>query len=392
MVSGFTMVISFIIVMIIAITATNHQGTLQCQAFHIQKVSTVLPNHRYVTSQFYNNNRLIIHCRYDRCRQNIVVRFSMIKQPNRHMFFTTLSYRTASKIPLPTTAKPSLTSTNAAMSSTLECSTILVRSFYIRALAFIYAVSFVIAMTQNKALMGDTGITPARHILDGARARGAFKRQCRLQWRKDGMDQITTYDNKDINGWRNYLPQMQHRLRPLHWLSRWIDANPTLIQLREIWWDRTDHADRPVTTLLWFANTESGTNLNSWLDAVAVYGFALSMAMIITGAANVPSILMVWMLHRSLMAVGGPWYAFGWEPQLAELGFHKLFMVPLWSLDPLYPLQIPSLVRWCIKWHLFRVRSVPLLYLFGFALHELHTELFRILFVGDDGCWSNQIT
>lgn len=287
--------------------------------------------------------------------QNNYIHIPPQNQPTTsNRLLRTYTLRTNAKLSLARTT--SLASTNVALSSTLTYSTILVRSLYIRALAFVYAISFVIALTQNKALMGDHGITPAKTILDKAQSRGAFKRQQRLQWRKDGMDRITAKRIKTVTGWRKHLPSI-HPVRPLYWLSRWIDTNPTLIQLREIWWDRTDHTDRPVTTLLWFSN-ENRTHLNTWFDAMAMTGVVLSLAMLWTGAANIPGILAVWMLHRSIMAVGGPWYAFGWEPQLAELAFHTLFLVPLWSLDPWYPLQIPSLVRWCIQWHLFRVSSM----------------------------------
>ena len=256
-----------------------------------------------------------------------------------------------------TTTTTSLASTNTAFSSlSLTSSSILVRSLFLRALAFVYAVSFLVALTQNKALMGDFGITPAKRILDEAQVRGEFKRQRRWQWRKEGMDRITRSGMKMHPWWRKlYHLAPIHYIRPWHWMSRLIDANPILVRIREIWWDRSDSSDRPVTTLLWLTD-ESRTNLNTWLDSIAWSGLTLSVAMAATGAANVPCILAVWMLHRSLMAVGGPWYAFGWEPQLAELGFHSLFLVPLWSLDPWYPLPIPALVRWCIKWHLFRVR------------------------------------
>jgi lipase maturation factor 1 len=230
--------------------------------------------------------------------------------------------------------------------------TILVRSVFVRALAAVYAISFAIALSQNNALIGDRGITPAKLVLDQAQARGTFKRHERLQWRKNGGDMISSTKNT-ANGWRRFV---DNRLRPLRLLSRCADRIPTLVRLREVWWDRSDRADRPVTTLLWLAN-ENRTDLNSWLDTFAVNGLALSVAMAVTGAANVPCILGVWIMHRSLMAVGGPWYAYGWEPQLAELGFHALFCVPMWSLDPMYPLPIPAVVRWSIKWHLFRVRN-----------------------------------
>ncbi len=55
------------------------------------------------------------------------------------------------------------------------------------------------------------------------------------------------------------------------------------------------------------------------------------------------------------MAVGGPWYSFGWEPQLAELSFHSLFLVPFLSLNPLPKRDVPAAVQWTIRWMLFRI-------------------------------------
>lgn len=55
------------------------------------------------------------------------------------------------------------------------------------------------------------------------------------------------------------------------------------------------------------------------------------------------------------MAVGGPWYGFGWEPQLAELSFHTLFLVPLMSLNPIPTMPVPATVKWTIRWMLFRI-------------------------------------
>jgi hypothetical protein len=73
------------------------------------------------------------------------------------------------------------------------------------------------------------------------------------------------------------------------------------------------------------------------------------------GAANLPLLLALWTCQRSLMAVGGPWYGFGWEPQLAELGFHALFMVPLLSLKQFPTMPVPIPVLWTLKWFLFRI-------------------------------------
>lgn len=227
--------------------------------------------------------------------------------------------------------------------------TVLVRIVFVRALAFVYGVAFAIALSQNKALIGDDGITPARRVLDQAQATGTFKRHQRLQWRNSGGDRETR--SSTVLGWRRYVP---HRPRIGQILSRLVDSNKRLLYLREVLWDRSDRADRPVTSLLWLAHDRSG--LNVWLDQLAVNGLAMSVAVFVKGAINVPILLAMYLFHRSIMAVGGPWYGYGWEPQLAELGFHALFCVPLFSLDPMHPLAIPAAVRWCIRWHLFRVR------------------------------------
>lgn len=235
-------------------------------------------------------------------------------------------------------------------------STFLVRIVFLRALALVYGVSFMIALSQNKALIGDNGITPAKRVLDQAQAIGTFKRNQRLEWRKDGTDSTTNEAALLLkSGWRRFVPK---RPRIGRMIGRAVDRNEKLLKVREVLWDRSDRADRPVTTLLWLAKDRN--ELNPWLDQLAVNGLALSAAVAVTGAANVPILLTMWLCHRSLMAVGGPWYGFGWEPQLAELGFHALFCVPLLSLNPLIPVQIPAAVHWCIRWHLFRVRTTVL--------------------------------
>ena len=317
-VSVVVLLLFYISIITTTITTNNHQF---CHGFYMMKTFTtkllLLPHHVHDTH--YCN---AVGCSF---------RSKPGHQQQLALSPTNVSFRTESKrIPVPTTSTTaSFAATSAVLSSSFECSTILVRSVYIRALAVIYTTSFAIALVQNKALIGDRGITPAKRILDEAQARGAFQRKMRLQWRNDDnscMDRMTFQSSSATvnNKWQKYLPPVHH-LRPLYWLSYWIDTNPTLLKLREVWWDRTDHADRPVTTLLWFAN-ENRTNLNSWFDAISFTGLAFSLTMVAIGAANVPGILGVWMLHRSLMAVGGPWYAFGWEPQLAELGFHTLFL------------------------------------------------------------------
>ena len=206
---------------------------------------------------------------------------------------------------------------------------LVVRSIFLRALAFIYCVAFTVAWHQNKALLGDNGITPMRHVLDKAEALGSYKREEREnQWFSEAEATAS--------------------------LPFWIRPFRTKLfqDVRERLWDRSDLAGRPVTTLFWLAKDR--TKMNRWLDAVALVGMALSITVMALGAANVPMLLGLWVLQRSLMAVGGEWYGYGWEPQLAELGFHALFLVPLFSLSsPSFP--VPTVVSWMIRWYLFRI-------------------------------------
>jgi hypothetical protein len=72
------------------------------------------------------------------------------------------------------------------------------------------------------------------------------------------------------------------------------------------------------------------------------------------------------------MSVGGAFYGYGWEPQLAELTFHAMFLVPMSRMDPFlgpgssgsvvgagvgtmgaYP--VPTLVILAIRFYLFKI-------------------------------------
>jgi hypothetical protein len=121
--------------------------------------------------------------------------------------------------------------------------------------------------------------------------------------------------------------------------------------------------DRPLISLLWLARDRS--RLNPWLDGLADAGLVLSLTVLATGCANVPILLGLWLAQRSLMSVGGAFYGYGWEPQLAELTFHAMFLVPILSMDPFlgpggggaatgaYP--VPMLVILAIRFYLFKI-------------------------------------
>lgn len=246
------------------------------------------------------------------------------------------TYPTPSKPPsLYHTTSSSFTSTTTTslqasptMSFTLSSSSFyLSRIVFLRALALVYSVAFLVAYNQNQGLIGDAGITPARRVLDSAEARGRKTRREREEW----------------------LQEFHHAIPA--W-KRVLYNNTTYQYLRERLWDRADRLQRPVMTLLWLCKDRS--HLNSWLNNIALVGLCSSLAILITGAANVPLLLVCWMCQRSLMAVGGPWYGYGWEPQLGELGFHALFLVPLLSMNPLHSAP-PIFIIWSIRWYLFKI-------------------------------------
>ena len=224
----------------------------------------------------------------------------------------------------------------------------LTRIFLLRAIGFVYSVAFVVARHQNKALIGDNGITPARQVLDAAQKEGTLTQKRRDGW----LISAAAGKPKDL---QTKNPIEHFRNTPaVRALGMAINRNPSFQYWRERLWDRCDRSGRPVTSLLFLAKDRS--NLNPWLDGISTCGLAMSLTVFVLGAANLPLMVGIWVCQRSLMAVGGPWYGFGWEPQLAELGFHALFLVPLWSLNPLTATCAPSpLVMWTLRWYHFRI-------------------------------------
>lgn len=215
----------------------------------------------------------------------------------------------------------------------------LVRILFLRGLALVYGVAFLVALQQNKALIGDSGITPARRSLDNAEELARSKRERRRRWLEER---------------KKYKTVKEAKTRVLGRAKETIINSKVYETVREIFWDRSDRMGRPLVTLLWLAKDRS--RLNSWLDGIAAAGLAMATGIFLTGSANVPLLLGLWICQRSLMAVGGPWYGYGWEPQLAELGFHALFMVPLLSLNPIPASSpVPSVVVWAMRWFLFRI-------------------------------------
>lgn len=243
----------------------------------------------------------------------------------------------------------SSTMTTATLSSAAQPSYHLTRILFLRLLAVVYTSAFSVAKFQNKGLIGDRGITPAKRILDEAQKVGEVRSARRKEWVK----QRAKYDNG--SGANKTILELKNKF-----------SDSKIAELfRDKFWYRQDRAGRPLPTLLWLARDRD--NLNPWLDCLANVGLFLSTVMLASGSANVFLLLGLYVIQRTFMSVGGPWYGYGWEPQLAELTFHALFLVPLFSMDPFFgwirsstsssvgPFPVPKLVIWAVRWYLFKI-------------------------------------
>ena len=241
----------------------------------------------------------------------------------------------------------------------------LTRILFLRLLAIVYTAAFCVAKFQNKGLIGDRGILPARKLLDNAEKRGEVRMKRRQEW----LEQSKSYR---INNTPTTNATMGSKVYKK--CKSTLSESQLVNLFREKFWYRTDQMDRPLPTLLWLASDR--TNLNPHLDALANIGLFLSTLMLATGSSNIPFMLTLWIIQRSFMSVGGVFYGYGWEPQLAELTWCALFLVPGVSLNPFFGLAaasgsavgaevatgamlgaypVPIFVIWAIRWYLFKI-------------------------------------
>mmetsp|Transcript_12637 Transcript_12637/g.18907 ORF Transcript_12637/g.18907 Transcript_12637/m.18907 type:complete len:710 (-) Transcript_12637:1276-3405(-) len=233
---------------------------------------------------------------------------------------------------LSTTIKP----TGAATAVAAAPSYHLTRILFLRMLAIVYIAAFSVAKFQNKGLIGDRGIAPARLVLNDCQKRQELRSARRKEW----AEERKKYSQKGS------------------WVMNKLSDSRIATLFRNKFWFRTDRADRPLPCLLWLAKDRR--NLNPWLDGLANTGLLLSTIMLATGSANALLIFALWLIQRSFMSVGGVFYGYGWEPQLAELTFHAMFLVPLLSMDPFFGSKsgvfaVPTLVLWAIRFYLFKI-------------------------------------
>lgn len=96
-------------------------------------------------------------------------------------------------------------------------------------------------------------------------------------------------------------------------------------------------------------------NVDVAIPLFGITGMILGLVLMV-GYANVPMLLVLWLMQLSLCNSGQLFYSYGWQIQLAEFTFLTLFLVP--PLDPrlkrsVYPASI--LVIWAQRWMLFRL-------------------------------------
>ncbi|XP_046372093.2 lipase maturation factor 1-like [Haliotis rufescens] len=166
----------------------------------------------------------------------------------------------------------------------------LARNVLLRYLGFIYFWAFLIALHQNKRLFGKEGFLPNNASAD--------------------------------------LGYIINRL-----------ANA----------DREGVINVPKIVYWFFKDNKQDENTLVFITHV---GLALSLSLIIRGAANWVLMLCLWTIYHLLVDAGLQWYSFGWEFQLLETGFLATFLCPVWSLRQ--PPTSRAVIRG-FKWMFFRI-------------------------------------
>jgi hypothetical protein len=90
------------------------------------------------------------------------------------------------------------------------------------------------------------------------------------------------------------------------------------------------------------------------LAACAYLGLAISIAVAL-GYANLPMLVVLWILYGSYVRVGQIWFAFGWETQLLETTLLAAVLAEPWNPRPLAarPPPVTSIVL--MRWLAFRI-------------------------------------
>lgn len=102
-----------------------------------------------------------------------------------------------------------------------------------------------------------------------------------------------------------------------------------------------------VPTIFWWDSSDGA--LQSW----AWVGVALSAAMLL-GYANLPSLIVLWVIYGSFERVGQAWFGFGWEIQLLETTVLCAALAHPWDPRPLAS-SPPTAAIVLLRWLVFRI-------------------------------------
>lgn len=94
----------------------------------------------------------------------------------------------------------------------------------------------------------------------------------------------------------------------------------------------------------------SDTALSVW----AWIGLLLALAMV-AGYANLPSLLVIWLIYGSFERVGQLWFSFGWEIQILETTLLAAFLAHPWDPRPLAAPSPPLTAIMLMRWLTFRI-------------------------------------
>jgi hypothetical protein len=86
----------------------------------------------------------------------------------------------------------------------------------------------------------------------------------------------------------------------------------------------------------------------------AYVGLAISLA-VAAGYANMPMLLLLWVIYGSYERVGQLWFSFGWEIQILETTLIAAFMAHPWDPRPLAAPAPPTTAIVLMRWMTFRI-------------------------------------
>ena len=150
----------------------------------------------------------------------------------------------------------------------------LTRIIFLRGLAFVYFVAFTVALRQNRGLIGDNGITPARDILNSVEERARDRRTRRDNWWKAQKAQGKTLvpQHRSIHAHDDFTSILKNT-KLGRMIGDKLNSSEIFQDLREVVWDRSDRLGRLHPTVLWLlSKDERDNNMNVYLDKIAWTG------------------------------------------------------------------------------------------------------------------------